>query len=132
MRVAVDFTWRDVGWIRLEAGKLRFPEVPDSPGVYRFDLGQTVYIGESDRLRRRFQHYRTPGGGQPTNVRLNTLMLSLLGEGGAVTICTVTEAGLDVEGSRSKLDFRHKASRLLVENAALSAARMAGARVENL
>lgn len=84
MRVAVDFTWRDVGWIRLEAGKLRFPEVPDSPGVYRFDLGQTVYIG------------------------------------------------LDVEGSRSKLDFRHKASRLLVENAALSAARMAGAQVENL
>jgi hypothetical protein len=118
--------------MRVEAGKLRFPEVPESPGVYRFGLGQTVYIGEADRLRRRFQHYRTPGVGQPTNLRLNALMLRLLGESSAVAVCTVTTASIEVDGRGSLLDFRDKAARLLVENAALTAARMEGARVENL
>ena len=45
MRVAVDFVWRSVGVLRLDAGKLRFPDVTDVPGVYRFDLGNRVYIG---------------------------------------------------------------------------------------
>lgn len=132
MQVAVEFAWRDVGAFRVEAGKLRFPDVPESPGVYRFDLGQTVYIGETDRLRRRFQHYRSPGPTQSTNIRLNALMLRLLGEGGTVTVCTVMTATVDVDGHRSPLDLTHKAARLLVENAALTAARMSGARVENL
>lgn len=132
VRVTVDFAWRDVGAITVEAGRLRFPDVPESPGVYRFDLGQAVYIGEADRLRRRFQHYRTPGAGQPTNLRLNALMLRLLGEGGAVAVCTVTTASIEVDDQRSPLDFREKSARLLVENAALTAKRMAGGRVENL
>lgn len=132
MRVAVDFAWRDVGSIRVEAGRLRFPDVPESSGVYRFDLGRTVYIGETDRLRRRFQHYRTPGPTQATNVRLNALMLRSLGEGGSVTVCTVTTASVEVDGQRAPLDLCDKAARLLVENAALTAARMAGGSVENL
>jgi hypothetical protein len=132
VRVAVDFAWREVGAIRVEAGRLRFPEAPESPGVYRFDLGQTVYIGEADRLRRRFQHYRTPGARQETNLRLNALMLHLLGEGGAVAVCAVTTASIEVDGRRSPLDFREKSARLLVENAALTAAGMEGLRVENL
>ena len=126
MHVAVDFAWREVGSIRVEAGRLRFPEVPDAPGVYRFDLGQTVYIGEADRLRRRFQHYRTPGPTQATNIRLNALMLRLLGEGGAVTVCAVTTATVEVDGHQRPLDLREKAARLLVENAALNAARLTG------
>ena len=78
MRVTVDFSWRDVGTIAAEGGRLRFPTVPDAPGIYRFDLGDRIYIGETDRLRRRFQHYRTPGLSQTTNVRLNAAILPLL------------------------------------------------------
>lgn len=44
MRVTVDFAWREVGQIRVEAGRLRFPEVAETPGVYRFDLGDTIYL----------------------------------------------------------------------------------------
>ncbi|MCA1703812.1 MAG: hypothetical protein LC808_11325 [Actinobacteria bacterium] len=132
MRVAVDFAWRDVGKIRVEAGKLRFPDAPEAPGVYRFDLGETVYIGEADRLRRRFQHYRTPGPSQATNLRLNAVILGVLDNGGSVAVCTVTTASMEVDGHRSPLDLSEKAARVLVENAALTAARMSGARVENL
>lgn len=132
MRVTVDFAWREVGQIRVEAARLRFPEVAETPGVYRFDLGDTIYLGETDRLRRRFQHYRTPGVSQPTNVRLNALMLRLLGEGSALSVCAVTSASIEVDGHSSPLDLRDKAARLLVENAALTAARMEGLRVENL
>lgn len=80
MRVAVDFDWRPLGLLRLEAGRLRFPDVDDAPGVYRFDFGDRVYVGEADRLRRRFQHYRTPGPRQETNLRLNAVMVKLLSE----------------------------------------------------
>jgi len=54
----------------IEAGKLSFPLAPEVPGIYRFDLGELVYVGETDRLRRRFQHYRTPG---PTHIRIFAL-----------------------------------------------------------
>ena len=55
MRVAVDFSWVDLGAVALDAGKLRFPQAPELPGIYRFNLGDRWYIGETDRLRRRFQ-----------------------------------------------------------------------------
>jgi len=120
----VDFAWREVGR-SVDAARLRFPEVPESPGVHRFHLGQTVYIGETNRLRRRFQHYRTPGPTEATNIRLNALMLLLLGEGGAITVCTITAASVDVDGHRRPLDLRDKAARLLVD-AALTATRLQG------
>jgi hypothetical protein len=132
MRVTVEFSWREVGRIVVEAGKLRFPDIPDGPGIYRFDLGDRVYIGEADRLRRRFRHYRTPGPSQTTNLRLNAAMVPLLLAGGVVIVCTVTEAQLDVDGAAAPLDLSRKASRLLVESAALTAARVAGEPVENL
>jgi excinuclease UvrABC nuclease subunit len=40
-------------------GNAAIPGCAELPGIYRFDLGDRVYIGEADRLRRRFQHYRT-------------------------------------------------------------------------
>ena len=132
MRVAVDFVWRSVGVLRLDAGKLRFPHVTDVPGVYRFDLGDRVYIGEADRMRRRFAHYRNPGPSQSTNIRLNTVMLELLTGGGPIDVSVVTDATADVDGRTARLDLSHKAARLLVENAALTAERVAGRAVENL
>jgi len=132
MRVTVEFAWRSIGSLRHEDGRLRFPEVPEAPGIYRFDLGDRVYIGETDRLRRRFQHYRTPGVRQATNLRLNASMLQLLAETNAIEVSTVTEAGVEIDGTLVPLDLRQKFARLLVENAALTAALSVGQQVENL
>jgi hypothetical protein len=132
MRVVVEFEWRELGALRLESGRLRFPEVPDVPGVYRLHLSDRVYIGEADRLRRRFQHYRTPGPRQATNLRLNSLMLELLRAAGTIDVYVSAFARVEVDGHAEPLDMRHKAARLLVESAALTAARMAGQAVENL
>lgn len=132
MRVVVDFSWREIGLLRVDSGKLRFPEAPEIPGVYRFDLGDRVYIGEADRLRRRFQHYRTPGPTQATSVRLNAVMLELLRDEAAISVCIITAARVEVDGATSPLDLQHKAGRLLVESAALTATRIAGHLVENL
>ena len=132
MRVTVEFAWRSIGSLRHEDGRLRFPEVPEAPGIYRFDLGDRVYIGETDRLRRRFQHYRTPGVRQATNLRLNASMLQLLAETNAIEVSTVTEAGVEIDGTLVPLDLRQKFARLLVESAALTAALSVGQQVENL
>lgn len=132
MRVTVDFSWQEIGRVTVEGGRLRFPNAPEDPGIYRFDLGDRVYIGEADRLRRRFQHYRTPGPSQATNLRLNGVMLPLLRAGRAIGVSTVTHAWVEIDAARSTLDLRQKASRLLVESAALTAAGVAGERVENL
>ena len=121
-----------MGALRVESSKLRFPDVPDVPGIYRFDLGERVYIGEADRLRRRFQHYRTPGPRQATNLRLNALMLEVLHGSVPIEVCTVTAAEVEIEGRRDSLDLSCRPARLLIENAALTAARAAGQRVENL
>ncbi|MDQ6946079.1 MAG: hypothetical protein M3256_07350 [Actinomycetota bacterium] len=35
-----------VDWaVGVEAGKLRFPDVSDVPGIYRFDLGENANLG---------------------------------------------------------------------------------------
>jgi hypothetical protein len=96
------------------------------------DLGDRVYIGETDRLRRRFQHYRTPGPTQATNLRLNAMMLQLLADARTIDVSTVTEANVEIDGRPAPLDLRTKPARLLVENAALTAALAAGQKVENL
>jgi hypothetical protein len=44
----------------------------------------------------------------------------------------ITSALVEVDGHAEPLDLRHKAARLLVESAALTAARMACRAVENL
>ena len=74
--VSVQFQWQGLGTMRRdEKDLLTFPVAPRRPGLYRFRLcgiGQIRhYIGETDELRRRFQHYRTPGRTQQTNIRLN-------------------------------------------------------------
>jgi hypothetical protein len=132
VRVTVEFSWQEIGTISVDAGRLRFPEAPATPGIYTFDFGDRVYVGEADQLRRRLQHYRTPGSSQRTNLRLNDFTLRLLQAGGSVTVRTVTNAVVEIDGVRATLDLRQKAARQLVENAALTAASHSGGRVENL
>lgn len=132
VRVTVEFSWRDLGALSLSAARIGFPDAPSAPGVYRFDLGDRVYIGETDQLKRRFQGYRTPGVSQATNVRLNAALTALLQSGRAASVATITNATVEVDGEGVQLDLGYKPARLLVESAALVAERLAGRPVENL
>lgn len=132
MRVAVTFSWSSLGDVGLDAGRLVFPPAPERAGIYRFDLGDRVYVGETDRLRRRFQHYRTPGPSQRTNLRLNQEMLEVLDRGGRVAVSVVLEATIDVDEDPASLDLTVKSARRLVESAAETAARLEGLTVANL
>src|SRR5260370_33105650 len=120
MRVTVEFSWTELGVLTFEEGRLRFPTAPDVPSIYRFDLGNRVYVGETDRLRRRLQHYRTPGPSQATNLRLNKLMTELLGAG-EILVSIITEATIELDCERNALDLADKKAQVLVENAALRA-----------
>jgi hypothetical protein len=132
MKVATQFEWISIGVVAVEEGMLRFPVAPEEPGIYQFDFGQSVYIGETDRLRRRFQHYRTPGPSQHTNIRLRARILAHIDGGGTVMVSIATHATVIVDSTESNLDFSRKASRLMVESAALTSAHLLGIPVENL
>lgn len=116
-----------------------FPKVPDAPGVYRFTLndaaGARVYVGESMRLRSRFQHYRTPGGPgeqRTTKFRLNQLMRETLAAGGRITAEIALRAEeVAIDGTTAELDLGVMTDRRRAESAALAQARAAGWAVLN-
>lgn len=65
MKMSVEFEWTNAATIEFGPdGKLTFPNLPLDPGLYRLWLGgagqSSVYIGETDNLRRRASHYRIP------------------------------------------------------------------------
>ncbi len=64
------------------------PELPQKRGVYAFAVDERVlYVGLASRsLRQRLNFYARPGASQRTNVRLNGLIRSLIGEGSIVRI----------------------------------------------
>lgn len=109
------------------SGKLGFPKLPTSPGLYRFsvlklDGTRSEYIGETDNLQRRFAHYRNPGPTQATNLRLNALFRQSLSEGGQIDISVAVEkAWISWGRSEVNADFRSKYVRRLFENFVLAA-----------
>jgi hypothetical protein len=113
---------------------LMFPMVPNAPGIYRFMSNDAasvrVYVGESERLPGRLQHYRTPGGPgerRATKFRLNQLIREALTAGGHVTVEVAIKAeAVASDGTPLALDLNHKAARRRVERAAEAAARAAG------
>lgn len=120
--------WREIGEVGLGPdGKLVMPDPGASPGVYRFRFAggeaASVYIGESDDLRRRFGHYRNPGPSQRTNVRMNGRMRARLAGGGTVHVAVVADATLRVAECAEPLDLQRPASRLLLEEHLLGEAR---------
>lgn len=132
MNVIVNFDFTEIGTVSQQGGKLRFPVVPEEPGIYQFAIGESIYVGETDRLRRRFQHYRTPGPSQFTNIRINHSIVAALNEGFEVVVSTIDEATICVDGVELRLDLSRKSGRLLVESAVLSSAHLSGRVVENL
>ena len=135
----VHCSWQQAGQVALVDGMLVFPRVPNGPGVYRFTLsdsaGTRVYVGESQRLPGRFQHYRTPGGpGEQgtTKFRLNRLMLRALTDGGRVTVAVATQAeAVAGDGTRVPLDLSQKAARQRAEQAIEAAERASGSTLLN-
>lgn len=132
MNVTVSFNLSEIGQVLQQNGKLRFPMAPEKPGIYQFAIRDRIYVGETDRLRRRFQHYRTPGPSQQTNIRMNYSILTALNEGFEIMVSTIEQATINVDGINSPLDLSRKSGRLLVESAVLSAAHLRGQLVENL
>lgn len=127
-RVTVEFEWQPVGEIRLEGTRPVFPLLPAVPGLYRFSFdpasGQRrVYIGETDNLRRRTQHYRTPGATEPTNLRMNRELVDAISVGTRISYSTITTATISIDDRAPRaLGLARKTSRLIVENAAMAAA----------
>jgi hypothetical protein len=118
--------WQPAGQIGLAGGMLVFPGVSDAPRIYRFTLNDAasvrVYVGESERLRGRLQHYRTPGRPgerQTTKFRLNQLIREALTAGGHVTVEVATQAeAMASDGTPTALDLNQRATRRRAERAA--------------
>jgi hypothetical protein len=123
--VTVEFEWRDFGEVRLEGDGMDFSALPTEPGLYRYRLvlgdGASAYVGEAANLRRRAYGYQLGYKGQKTNFRMNARMREHLAAGGRIEMAIATEATIELEGRPQPLDLRRKASRLLVENAAIHA-----------
>ena len=119
------FEWQHLGDLSLDgSGRIVFPKATLRPGLYRFDVesqsGCQSYVGETDQLDRRFQHYRTPEPTQATNIRLNRTISDSLREGGTVRLSILEEpARLFLNGKSVAPDLRAKAVRVLFECASL-------------
>ncbi|MEU8655814.1 DUF7662 domain-containing protein [Actinoplanes philippinensis] len=136
--VRVRLRWTDAGSVVLDGtGKPTFARVAASHGLYLLTFsgpGTRIYVGESENLHRRLSNnYRNPGPSQQTSLRINALLREHLTAGGTVSLAVATAATVVVDEQERALDLTSKAGRLLAENAALVAARIAGdAQIVNL
>ena len=131
--LAVRYDWEPTGVVTVdEGGKLAFPAAPTTPGLYRFILANSQYVGEASNLRRRFNGYRNPGRTQQTNLRMNPILASEVRNKRGVMVELVTASFVVLDGNTHRLDLTEKPARLLVENAAITQALIAGHRLENL
>ena len=124
VNIYITLEWKPIGHITLDDdGKLAFPRAPIRAGIYRFEFKrqqeQVIYVGETVQLARRFQHYRTPGPSQRTNIRLSKRMREALTDGGTLSVAILTdEATISLAGAARQADFSRKSERALLEHAA--------------
>lgn len=137
--MTVTWSWQARGRLEPAGGMLVFPPVPDAAGICRLTFTAAtgectgVYIGETDRLRRRFQNYRTPGTDERLTMhRLNRAMAEILSTGGHISVEVVTQAEV-ATGTRPPvlLNLSWKAGRVLIERAAEVRERAAGTTMLN-
>ena len=134
MRVELG-SWRALGPASVTGGRLVLPVPPAGPGLYRFRLSApapSVYVGETEDLRRRHYQYANPGPTQRTNQRMNGRMLAVLAAGGSVEVDVCTAVAVAIGECSEALDLRIRSHRHLAEEAALEQARSSGlGAVEN-
>ena len=137
VRIRLEFHWQFLGQVQPDAdGRLQFPAAPRKPGLYRFRLCSNGparhYVGETDELRRRFQHYRTPGPSQQTNIRMNGEFRDHMATGGSIEVDIVTDRIAVTAGNEPvTVNLSNKAMRRLLEHAALVDDAAAGAKLLN-
>jgi len=120
----LQFVWAPLGMVELDDGKLRFPMVSNSPGLYRLritfsDERRAVYFGESENVRRRFSNYRNPGPTQQTSLRIGQKLKELLAAGAQVTAAVADDAWFDISAGKVRADFSIKSIRRLFEQFAI-------------
>lgn len=124
-RFELRLAWLPVGEVGCDAsGRLLFPEIPSCPGLYRFKFEpvgtNSVYFGETDNLRRRFNHYRNPDPSQKTNLRLNKLFHRAIRDGHKTSLAVVVDtAWIGMDGVENRADLSEKAERVLLEHVAI-------------
>jgi|GEM_PF-2188003 len=138
IELTMKLAWTVLGHVELDQHKkLTFPKAPTQPGLYKFEFitkyVRKEYIGETDRLSRRLQHYRTPGPSQSTNIRLNRDMIKAIESGYKIGVSIMsTDASIMMDGQTCKPDMLKKSVRVLLEHAAIYAARKTGIVLLNL
>jgi hypothetical protein len=127
-RLTVEFHWQSAGEISIQDQSLIFARLPEHAGIYRirFPVSRVVYVGETINLRRRMQHYRTPGAKQSTSIWVNRLLRERLANGELVILEVCTDAVTTSDKSRDGADLTSKTMRVLVENAAILSETQAG------
>ncbi len=131
------YQWTEIGEVTLdENSRLVFPGIPAEPGIYRFqfvkDGKRSVYIGETDNLPRRFQHYRTPGPTQSTNIRLNKLFVDALQKGLSIDVAVIVKtAWIETVQGNEQADLSAKPERMLFEHAAIIQSRAEDVHILN-
>jgi hypothetical protein len=119
----VDLTWRYAGAVELEADLLVVPDLPRTPGVYRWTVSHgshsRFYIGEAVDLRRRFASYRVLGPTQSTNRRMADRARRVLSAGGSIRVYVADPVRLAIGGRSVTVDLGDEFIRRIVENAAL-------------
>ena len=122
--ISASFAWQDYGNISLDhKNRLVFPAFIEQPNIYRIKIynasKNTIYIGETNNMRRRAQGYRTPGPTQATNQRLNQKMCKSINSGYKISIAllAITEVSIDI-----LTDLSQKHNRMFFEAAAISLA----------
>ena len=131
------YQWTEIGEVTLDGNsRLVFPGIPAEPGIYRFrftkDGKRSVYIGETDNLPRRFQHYRTPGPTQSTNIRLNKLFVDALQKGLSIDVAVIVKtAWIETVQGNEQADLSAKPERMLFEHAAIIQSRAENVHILN-
>lgn len=125
--IAISMQWKRLGEVAMDdVGKLSFPKCLEVPALYRLRLSGPTntrhYIGEAINLRRRFGNYRNPGPSQATSLRINDVLRTHLADGGNVEVDLII-SGIDllIEGKSHSFDLANKATRRLLEQAAVVA-----------
>ena len=137
VQIRLEFNWQFLGELLTDGNsRLQFPAAPRQPGLYRFRLcgngPARHYVGETDELRRRFQHYRTPGRSQQTNIRMNAEFRDHITGGGSIEVDIVIDKIAVIAGDEPvTIDLSDKAMRRLLEHAALVDEAAAGALLLN-
>jgi hypothetical protein len=118
-------SWSPTGKIVFdEAGKLHFPKVESTPGIYRLRTrgkqgNSSLYIGETDDLSRRFGNYRNPGPTQQTSLRINRFLVELLSAGGEASISLAKTVTIEATGRSLVVDLADKNIRRMFESLAI-------------